>query len=615
MKRTKRIVFGAVMLLWLCLAFAALGETARVVTPGGKVNVRKAANEKARLVMSVPNKSLVEVVQAGDTWCKITYKRQTGYLKTEYLKLPSQLPGKKVYADEGAMLLREKAREDARVLTPVGCQESVTVEAVEGDWVQVHYGKQMGYVKVADLSYQRETPSGTAQWMWERGRVVKACQGRVAADDASQTVLSLDVGQQVKVAAVEGKYCLVAGDEGCAFAPTASICLVGPEDGEERFEDFSPVEAAGLAREELGKLYKGFDKEKLYHNVALQKQVAGFSGSHYWCGFFNDADQYVYGALVNTQNKNVVFAGRYTGFAALARERAALPSGEMRIDTSATSLEAGDVLDVSVQSWTDYQCVYTLYREDKKVLSTKPGQHFQAAYRPKEEGNYRLTVTVQDEGKKKVTQEVSFRVTAGEAYEAQEVYSQKDGWWKTVKYRQSNMEHSGCAIFALSHALARMGFTDSKILPQNLARTYALCLTMEGTNNERLITTAAKDFGFSTQRTLIEDQKQIVSLLKKGALFSFSVARGHIAMISGVSEDGEMVRVVDSAPQATYERIVNTSMYYQTRSGSFRAAIKLDDLPGARWYLDTEEYGGLEYWMPSGYAAKRGVRLIQPTGK
>ena len=49
------------------------------------------------------------------------------------------------------------------------------------------------------------------------------------------------------------------------------------------------------------------------------------------------------------------------------------------------------------------------------------------------------------------------------------------------------------------------------------------------------------------------------------------------------------------------------------RSGSFRAALSMDDLPGTRWYLDTDEYGGLEYWLPVSYAAKRGVRVIQPS--
>ena len=193
------------------------------------------------------------------------------------------------------------------------------------------------------------------------------------------------------------------------------------------------------------------------------------------------------------------------------------------------------------------------------------------------------------------------------------VYSQKDGWWADKQYRHSNLGKSGCAIFTLTHALERMGKTGEEILPENLAVKYAYCLIKgEGTSNELLINTAAKYFGFSTRGALYVEKKQILELLSQGALFSFSIVTGHIALVTGASEDGTMISVVDSAPQATFERIKNASQYYRLRSGMFRAAMTLDDLPGARWYLETDEYGGLEYWLPTEYVVKRGVRLILP---
>ena len=151
------------------------------------------------------------------------------------------------------------------------------------------------------------------------------------------------------------------------------------------------------------------------------------------------------------------------------------------------------------------------------------------------------------------------------------------------------------------------------MLPENLAVTYAACLIKgEGTSNERLINLAAKAFGFKTRTALYTDEKQIVDLLRGGALFTFSVARGHIALVTGISEDGSMATVADSAPSATYERMVNCSMYYALQSGAYRAALSPEDLPGARWYFETGEYGGMEYYLPLSYLARRGVRLIQP---
>ena len=97
--------------------------------------------------------------------------------------------------------------------------------------------------------------------------------------------------------------------------------------------------------------------------------------------------------------------------------------------------------------------------------------------------------------------------------------------------------------------------------------------------------------------------------LQAGELFSFSIARGHIALICGLSEDGTMVRVIDSAPTATYERIRGSALYYE-RGGRWIAALTPGDIPGARWFFENDSYGGMTYWLELGYAAGRGVRII-----
>ena len=217
-----------------------------------------------------------------------------------------------------------------------------------------------------------------------------------------------------------------------------------------------------------------------------------------------------------------------------------------------------------------------------------------------------------DENGKSVSQQRAITVTPADGSAPETVYSQKDGWWLDKAYRKSTLDQSGCAIFTLSHALRRMGRAGGDTLPESLAKTFALCLTPDGTNNERLIREASEAFGFKTQSALLTDAKEIKKLLEGGALFSFSIARGHIALATGISANGTMVRVTDSAPFATFDRIVNDSLYYQTRSGGFRAAVRMEDLPGARWYFETDDYGGLEYWLRLSYVARRGARLIQP---
>lgn len=192
------------------------------------------------------------------------------------------------------------------------------------------------------------------------------------------------------------------------------------------------------------------------------------------------------------------------------------------------------------------------------------------------------------------------------------LHSQQSGLWKNVRYDTSTLEHSGCAIFALSHALQQLGYTGEAITPAVLAKTYAFALLEGGTMNSTLVGHASEDFGFRTRYELYENIGTIRSKMAEGAVFSFSVASGHIAMIAEMNEDGTMFRVIDSAPSATWERIRNARLYRQEADGSFVAVESLNELEGARFYIETGGYGALTYWLEDDYVARRGVRLIQP---
>ena len=76
------------------------------------------------------------------------------------------------------------------------------------------------------------------------------------------------------------------------------------------------------------------------------------------------------------------------------------------------------------------------------------------------DGESRITyadyaIAMADEAEQAVAKSADFTVTEGETPPLSPVYSQRDGWWENVPYRKSNLSHSGCAIFTLSHALQR----------------------------------------------------------------------------------------------------------------------------------------------------------------
>ena len=258
---------------------------------------------------------------------------------------------------------------------------------------------------------------------------------------------------------------------------------------------------------------------------------------------------------------------------------------------------------------------------------TKPSAHLTASFRPREEAEYTLTVTLVYG--KKDTEPVSVTIPVSGTAEAEDtsdiVYSQKDGWWhKTVycKKPYETLERGGCAIFSLSHILHRLGYTGEEVQPASLATANSrFYIEGRGTDNGGLINKAAGQYGFITQEDLVLSEKEAAWALRHGDLFTFGIVLGHIAMIDGISEDGTLVHVVDSAPGATFERKndkryrTNGHIYFQKEDGSFEEAKTADELPGIRWFFETDDYGGMSYWMDLHYCLTynkhAGLRLIR----
>ena len=251
--------------------------------------------------------------------------------------------------------------------------------------------------------------------------------------------------------------------------------------------------------------------------------------------------------------------------------------------------------------------------------------HLTGTFRPREETEYTLTVTLVYGKKDKETVSVSIPVSeeAPPQEGADVVYSQKDGWWHKVIYSKDpyeTLERGGCAIFSLSHILQRYGVTGEEVQPAALASRYSrFYIRNRGTDNEGLINKNAETYGFITQPELITTEREAVQCLKRGDLFTFGIVLGHIAMVDGVSEDGTLVHVVDSAPGATFERKnrfkTKGHVFYQNKDGSFTEAETIDQLPGIRWFFETEDYGGMAYWMDLKYCLTynkhAGLRLIR----
>ena len=105
---------------------------------------------------------------------------------------------------------------------------------------------------------------------------------------------------------------------------------------------------------------------------------------------------------------------------------------------------------------------YVLMHGSRTVGSADDTDETRLGFVPQEAGDYLLRVL--PAGYEEDAFYFSF--TVGEARKEDGgfiLYGQKDGQWTTVPYGSSTLEASGCAIFALSHALQRLGYHGEDI--------------------------------------------------------------------------------------------------------------------------------------------------------
>lgn len=64
------------------------GAQARVSAPTGKtVNMRRSPSPKAGIMYQIKIGTIVDILQPGEEWCKISYKNKSGYMMAKFLEI------------------------------------------------------------------------------------------------------------------------------------------------------------------------------------------------------------------------------------------------------------------------------------------------------------------------------------------------------------------------------------------------------------------------------------------------------------------------------------------------------------------------------------------------
>ena len=136
---------------------ASLADTAQsALVKGGALNLRETASLSARVLGQYPTGTLVEIIESGDEWHKVTVNGKTGYMMAKYLNtdVTTAAQTATVRTNTGIGLnLREEPRLSGRVITSFRPGTQVTVYQKGADWCRVKVDGQEGFMATKYLNF------------------------------------------------------------------------------------------------------------------------------------------------------------------------------------------------------------------------------------------------------------------------------------------------------------------------------------------------------------------------------------------------------------------------------------------------------------------------------
>jgi len=152
-------------------------EKATVVTVSGSLNLRTKPSAGSVILLTIPRLSVVDVLEKGDTWCKVLYSGVTGHVMTDYLRFagdampetPQETPSSAegavsaiVTTASGSLNLRRGADGAAEILTTIPRGSTLSITEKGAVWCKTTYNGVEGYVMTSFLTFteaQEPTPT------------------------------------------------------------------------------------------------------------------------------------------------------------------------------------------------------------------------------------------------------------------------------------------------------------------------------------------------------------------------------------------------------------------------------------------------------------------------
>lgn len=137
---------------------ASLADTAQsALVKGGALNLRETASLSAKVLGQYPTGTLVEIIESGDEWHKVTVNGKTGYMMAKYLKVTDEVTSgtATVYNPNGNSYVnfRSAASLNASVLSRVPVGTQIPVLSKGTDWTKTQIDGVTGYISTWFLKF------------------------------------------------------------------------------------------------------------------------------------------------------------------------------------------------------------------------------------------------------------------------------------------------------------------------------------------------------------------------------------------------------------------------------------------------------------------------------
>lgn len=218
-KKLLGLTAAAVMTLAPLSSLADTAKSALVV--GGSLNLRETASMEAKVLGQYPTGTLVEIVEEGDTWHKVSVNGKDGYMMAKYLSTAGSSQTATVKTNTGIGLnVREEPSLHGAIITSVKNGGSVNVLQRSGTWCRVSVDGKEGFMATQYLSFGGSTGGSTGGSVSGKVAVVnnpKATQVlnlRQTASLDAKVLAYYRNGVKVTVLSDNGTWCKVQVEDG-----------------------------------------------------------------------------------------------------------------------------------------------------------------------------------------------------------------------------------------------------------------------------------------------------------------------------------------------------------------------------------------------------------------